>query len=306
LVRPAEPYLQQAQTLVVVPDGALHYLPFEVLLTAPPPAAAEPGGFFVSYRAAPYLVRRYAVAYTSSASVLHPQLVPRALPQLSSPTLLAFAPFGGAEAHRLAQPLTTWIKTVFGHTREAEETVRAVVTSPLPASQQEVQTLGRLFHPDATVLLAHQATKGALQTQAPASRYIHIATHGLVNEVHPMHSGLMFADDEVLQTHEIFHLALHAELVTLSACETGLGALREGEGLIGFTRAFLYAGTSSVVASVWRVSDPSTAALMTVLYHGLRAGQPKAAALQQAKVAVMQQYPHPYFWAPFLLFGGWR
>jgi len=115
-------------------------------------------------------------------------------------------------------------------------------------------------------------------------------------------------EDGLLQVYEIFDLKLNAELVVLSACETGLGKQVKGEGLVGLTHAFFYAGTSSVLVSLWKVQDRSTADLMVNFYQELDAGKNKAESLRQAKLRMIQQnrYAHPYYWAPFVLVGNPR
>jgi CHAT domain-containing protein/Tfp pilus assembly protein PilF len=322
LIQPAKVYLPQAATLLIVPDGVLHSFPFELLVMEPPVTPPNTQELFADYRGAAYLVQDYPIVYAPSASVLYTDEVRQPWRQLpSTKTLLALAPFGPENRLSLPQWLRAWMQIVLGRTHETAEKVQALPTQPLPGSRDEVQNLGRLFHPKATILRGPQATKAALRAQARPYRYVHIATHGLVNETHSMYVGLVLANGEVLQTYEIFDLELQADVVTLSACETGLGPLHRGEGLVGLTRAFMYAGASSVVASLWPVNDASTAALMAAFYRHLRDGMPKAAALRQAKLAVMRlqgvgqdpsgrtitiSYAHPYFWAPFVLSGGGR
>ena len=108
-----------------------------------------------------------------------------------------------------------------------------------------------------------------------------------------------------MQVYEVFNLKLNADLAVLSACETGLGKDVRGEGLVGLTHSFLYAGTPSVMVSLWNVQDRSTADLMVKFYQQLNRAQDKSAALQQAKLRLIQQsqYAHPYYWAPFILIG---
>ena len=116
-------------------------------------------------------------------------------------------------------------------------------------------------------------------------------------------------DNGLLQAYEVFeHVRLNADLVVLSACQTGLGREMRGEGLIGLTRAFLYAGANSVVVSLWEVSDASTAALMKEFYQELRKGTSKDVALQKAQMAVRghPKWQHPFYWAPFILVGDWQ
>jgi CHAT domain-containing protein len=148
-------------------------------------------------------------------------------------------------------------------------------------------------------------------------RIIHFATHGLLNSQHPELSGLVFslvdkngnAQDGFLTLQDIYNLNLPADLVVLSACETGLGKEISGEGLIGLTRGFMYAGASRVVASLWNVSDVATAQLMAEFYRSMeKDGLPPAAALRVAQIKMLQQkrWASPYYWAAFQLQGEWK
>jgi len=146
---------------------------------------------------------------------------------------------------------------------------------------------------------------------------IHFSTHGYVNEARPRFSGLVFslsskasavktnrsAEDGLLAAYEIFNLKLKADLVVLSACETGLGKEVKGEGLMRLTRAFMYAGTPSVVVSLWNVNDESAADLMIRFYRHLQAGKTKSEALRQAQLETIGDNGFPFFWAPFVLVG---
>jgi len=141
-------------------------------------------------------------------------------------------------------------------------------------------------------------------------RYIHFATHGILDEQHPARSGLALSaaagkEDGILQVNEIADLRLHADLVTLSACNTGLGELVSGEGMLGLVRAFLYAGASSVAVSLWNVNDAATAALMKDFYRGLSRGLQSDRALRRAKIELLHQdnavWRHPHYWAAFEL-----
>ncbi|NNE71772.1 MAG: CHAT domain-containing protein, partial [Rhodothermales bacterium] len=140
-------------------------------------------------------------------------------------------------------------------------------------------------------------------------RFVHFATHGLVNDDRPDYSGLALAGsgtDALLQASEIFNLPINADMVVLSACETGLGQLVKGEGMVGLTRAFMYAGASTVAVSLWSVSDQSTSTLMREFYGHLRgADASKTEALQRAKLTLLsdESTAHPFHWAPFILVG---
>jgi CHAT domain-containing protein len=147
---------------------------------------------------------------------------------------------------------------------------------------------------------------------------LHFACHGFLDERFPLNSGLALTIPEtagpgkengLLQAWEIFEgLRINADLVTLSACETGLGKEMGGEGLIGLTRAFQYAGARTVLSSLWSVSDESTAVLMKHFYTNLKQGKPKAEALRLAQAEMMrsEKYSHPFYWAGFVLNGDFR
>ena len=167
----------------------------------------------------------------------------------------------------------------------------------------------------ATGFRANRTT--ATSTDLSQYRIVHFATHGLLNSAQPELSGLVFslvdeqgrAQDGFLRLHEIFNLKLNADLVVLSACQTGLGKEIRGEGLVGLTRGFMYAGAPRVVASLWQVDDLATAELMKQFYRGmLKDGLRPAAALRAAQLELSQQrrWAAPYFWAAFTLQGEWR
>ncbi len=156
-------------------------------------------------------------------------------------------------------------------------------------------------------------------TSADLGRYriLHFATHGLLNSEHPELSGLVLSlvdstgksQDGFLRLHDIYDLKLNAEVVVLSACQTGLGKQVRGEGLVGLTRGFMYAGAPRIVASLWQVNDVATAELMKHFYHGLfKEGLRPAAALRSAQLELMKQkrWASPYYWAPFVLQGEWK
>jgi CHAT domain-containing protein len=146
-------------------------------------------------------------------------------------------------------------------------------------------------------------------------RIVHFATHGFLNSEHPELSGVVFSlvdeqgqpQDGFLRLHEVYNLKLNADLVVLSACRTALGKDVKGEGLIGLTRGFMYAGAASVVASLWKVEDKATAKLMRRFYQKMLVeGRRPAAALRAAQVAMWQEKKAPYYWAAFVLQGEWK
>ncbi|HEY9434205.1 MAG TPA: CHAT domain-containing protein, partial [Blastocatellia bacterium] len=189
----------------------------------------------------------------------------------------------------------------------------------LPFSRQEAQSIVALT-PKGTGLKAtdfNASRDMAMSPQMSQYRIVHFATHGLLNSERPELSGLVFSlidqkgkpQDGFLRLHEIYNLQLNADLVVLSACETGLGKEIKGEGLIGLTRGFMYSGAPRVIASLWNVDDFATAELMKLFYQRmLKDGLPAGAALRAAQLELSRQkrWASPYFWAGFVLHGEWK
>jgi CHAT domain-containing protein len=201
---------------------------------------------------------------------------------------------------------------------------------PLPYSRREVERIAAVY-PEARLYLGDDATEERAKSVARDARILHFATHGYIDDRAPLDSALVLTipdglppgrDNGLLQVWEIFEsVRLDADLVVLSACESALGRELSGEGLIGLTRAFQYAGARSVVASLWDVADQTTAELLTRFHHHLAAGLSKDAALRTAQIELMRQpirittaqgqtvetdASTPFFWAAFQLFGDWQ
>jgi len=292
LLQPASKVLAGKPKLLIVADGALSYIPFEALLT-------EPAGGR-SYRDLPYLLRAHSVAYIPSASVLAGLREPRQEPvPADRKQVAAFAPFAGPgskTATRGAAPDP-------GASRWSFE--------PLPASLREISEIASLYPGASLRFVGSEANEDAV-THNPAvvgARRLHFATHAKIDEDSPERSALVFSElpgeDGLLEVAEIFNLKLAADLAVLSACETALGKAVTGEGLVGLSRAFFYAGVPSLVVSLWNVVDGSTPELMLDFYKNLDQLQDKAKALQTAKLAMITRgnYAHPSYWAPFILLG---
>lgn len=265
------------EALLVVPSGVLHALPFEVL----------PVGDAMLGDLAP-------TSYLPSASAL-----------LELPGERGSAP---ARLLALADPH-------YGSTRAAArspvlESLRGL--GSLPHTRAEARAVRSIFGSRSSRLLVGDA---AVESRFKAERLgaysvIHLATHGWIDPTSPARSGLLFgeeagAEDGLLQFREILRLPLAADLVTLSACHTAAGELVTGEGMVGVTRAFFYAGARSVVASLWSVDDEASAELMRRFYRRLRRGDSKAEALRRARFELRgdPRFAHPYYWAPFVLVG---
>jgi len=173
-------------------------------------------------------------------------------------------------------------------------------------AEREAEEVGRLF-PGAIVLLRQEATKPRTRGPLGSQSLIHLATHADFDQEDPLGSALLLrpegSDDGRLEVQEIFSLELNASLVILSACETSLGRIKEGDEVIGLTRAFIYAGTPSVITTLWKVNDRASYELMREFYRNLKSGRNKGEALRQAQLATLAKYPHPYYWAAYQLTG---
>jgi tetratricopeptide (TPR) repeat protein len=197
--------------------------------------------------------------------------------------------------------------TVLGICRRAPEPrggrdlVLAVPDAATPAILDEAEMLRDLL-PDADVFIGEEATGEVLARFGASARRVHIAAHGVFRRDNPMFSSLKLGSSW-LNLVDVFNLKLGSELTTLSACESGMSGLYGGDELLGLTQGFLYAGTPSLLVSLWRVNDRSTSRLMKRFYQELERGTPKPASLRQAMLEVKADHPHPYYWAPFVLLG---
>ncbi len=298
LIASARPFIKSDCRVIISPDGVLHYLPFELLNTVPGDSTH-------------FLVNDIATQYTPSASVLAHRYHP-------DPTRWSRDWLGmGDPLYTLQESMALYI-TGDGQlmTGPFPDTTLSIFTvNRLPFSEHEITRIAEQFPRGRTeVRLRQEATEAALKTELDLSQYkfLHLAGHGLILENQPSYSGLLLTidssakEDGLLQMREIFNLDLNADLVVLSACQTGLGQLVRGEGMVGLSRAFMYAGAASLVVSLWPVSDESTTLFMTQFYANLlQDGASKAEALRHTKRSFLQHplYSSPYYWAPFILIG---
>jgi CHAT domain-containing protein len=180
----------------------------------------------------------------------------------------------------------------------------------LPFAQKEVEGIAKLY-PAANTYVRREASKETFLKETGAHDIVHLACHAEFSEIDPLYSSIRLAEGPRgsgrLETHEIFSLELHSYLVVLSACKTGLGLVTSGDEIIGMNRAFLYAGTPSILSSLWSISDRSTANLMEDFYKNLKT-MAKDEALRKAQVGMIEsaRFSAPFFWAAFYLTGDWR
>jgi CHAT domain-containing protein len=179
--------------------------------------------------------------------------------------------------------------------------IMGVADAQAPLILDEVTALKAIL-PDAHLFIGEGATQAVLQEHGKDSQFVHIATHGYFRQDNPMFSSIRLGDS-YLSLYDLYHLKLPVELVVLSGCATGLNVIKPGDEQIGLVRGLLQAGAQSMVLSLWDVHDASTKEFMIAFYGELQRGLPKALALQNAMLGLRRKYPHPYYWAPFLLIG---
>lgn len=297
--------------LVIVADGALHYLPFAAL-----PVPESAGG-----AAGEILLDAHEIVSLPSASVLATQRRdlegrPRAVREVA---VLADPVFDAGDP-RVVPPRLAAAKAPPPSPPERGAPPEDLPgLERLPSTRLEAEKIAALVPPDQVLMaLDFQADREAVLGGALAPyRIVHFATHGLIDARNPELSGLALSRvgkdgkprEGFLSLADLYNLQLGSDLVVLSGCETALGQEIRGEGLVGLTQGFFYAGAARVVASLWRVQDRATAELMGRFYQAmLREGKPPAAALREAQLAIRRErrWRQPYYWAAFILQGDWR
>lgn len=298
LIKPFEDMLANYANLIIVPDGALAYLPFEALS-----------------KGDQYLIENFRIKY---------------MPSLTSLTLL-----------EEPKPIDRKKLLAVAGSQFSEGNSRSVKTNSLPSLPStliEVDSIAAHFN-QVSMLKNNEVSERAFKNLLKENqyRYIHLATHGVIDENRPGRSGLALStegeitasskEDGMLRSSEIFGLKISSDMVVLSACNTGLGKVVEGEGMLGMQRSFFYAGTSTVVVSLWNVYDRSTASFMNTFYKALLQNKSeeswmdnmlrwigwdesmpfgqKAAAMHKAKLEMIKHplFNHPIYWAPFIVVG---
>jgi CHAT domain-containing protein/tetratricopeptide (TPR) repeat protein len=282
LVRPAAAQLAGKTNIVIVPDGPLWNLPFQALQ----PSTGK------------YLVEQAAVSYAPSLTALREMQKKNSGKKTTDASLLAF---GNPAVNK---ETSDKLKTVF-----MDESLEQ-----LPEAERLVNTLGKMYGPTRSKIYTGTAAREeTAKSESPKYRIVQFATHGILNNVSPMYSHLVLAQDEkdpnedgLLEAWEMKDLDLKADLVILSACDTARGKISNGEGVIGMTWAMFIAGAPTTVASQWKVESSSTTELMLEFHRQLLAGKvSKAEALRRAELKLMktEKYKHPVYWAGFVLVG---
>lgn len=274
--------------LVIIPDGKLSYVPFDLLLTTPASSGAG------NYTSLDYLMKAYTIVYAYSATLF---IREDQKPKNTADDFLAFAPSYDIEN------TSTPALLALGKFRDA--------FTGLKWNQREAQAISD--HIGGKYFLANEATETRFKNEAQNYRIIHLAMHAFADDENPMNSKLVFTnqndttDDGYLHAFELYNMQLNAEMVVLSACNTGYGKLAKGEGIMSVARAFAYAGVPSIVMSHWKVDDEATSKLMQYFYENLSEGQTKGEALRHAKLNYLANadptMAHPFYWAAFVSVG---
>lgn len=278
-----EPVLPLPKRLIIVPDGGLSYIPFDALLSEIP---AQPAAF----KTHAYLLRTYSISYCYSATLLQEMQAKQHNP---NNTFLAFAP-------------------QFGDGYQAEVRGKRYNLSPLMHNTPEVQRAQAVLK-TGKILTGADATEANFKQIGANYRIVHFATHGMANNEFPDYSLLAFTEikdtieNEYLYVNDLYNMELNADLVVLSACETGIGKMQRGEGIMSLARGFSYAGAKSIFTTLWSVNDQATAQIVENFYLHIAEGKTKDEALQLARLDFIAQSTdetaHPFLWSPYILIG---
>lgn len=257
--------LKAGADLIIIPHGQLHYLPFAAL----------------SDGAGRILAQSHTLRVLPSASLLLEQRNSKSVSPADSKILVVGNPDLGERSY------------------------------DLPGAEVEATSISALFSGRSTLLLNQEAKKSSALQHFKTNNILHFALHGIFDPLDPLASGLAFAADSptpgqplkgLLSVEELYGLQTDASLVVLSACDTGLGAIRGGDEVVGLNRALFFSGARNVISSLWAVDDEATTFLMTKFYNQLVKSPPHV-ALQRAKLETQKKYPAPYYWAAFVLAG---
>jgi len=321
VIEPAAASLADKRILVVA-DGALNYVPFEALVKNSDGA---------DYAALSYLVKTNEIVYAPSASVIA-AIRSQASPGAGKSVLLVADPVfsqddprakgasgaaPSAETRGLGLGLEAAVNDVASGGAGSTGTIRLARLAGTRTEADEISKIAKGSSSQVDLLTDLNASEDNVRSRDLSGyRFLHIATHGLLDADRPQFTGVVLSlvgnkqNDGFLRTDEIFNLKLGSPFVMLSACETGLGKEKRGEGVIGLTRAFLYAGAPTVGVSLWSVADKSTADLMTSFYGRMLAAERRspATAMREAQLAMIdgKKYSAPFYWAPFVLVGEWK
>lgn len=290
LVLPVEKFIGD-KNLIIIPDGELGYIPFETLLSSIPSEER------MDYRNLPYLIHKYRINYSYSATLFFKE---NDKGKRNNGRLLAFAPV----YNNIDEISSNKFLAFPGYKNSLVN---------LKFNAGEINSISNIV--EGEKYIGDEATEETFRQLAPEYDILHLAMHTLINEENPMYSQLVFTlnsdtleeNDGLLNVYEIFSLPLSASMAVLSACNTGSGQIRKGEGVMSLARGFIYAGVPSIVMTLWAVEDQSGAKLMSHFYKNLVKGHEIDEALNLAKLQYLetadQLTAHPYFWSGYVSIG---
>jgi len=291
--KPIAQDIEGVEQVIIIPDNILGYIPFEALLV-------EQADLSTEYNAMHYLVQDYIIHYGYSAQLMLENTKFKKQSHSTGFQMLAMA--------SSYPPLQTG---VLNKRSDLQQRLRKSL-KPIPAVNKEIDVLKALF-PQGTFYQSIAGNEANFKAAVGQHNLVHLAMHGTLNTNHPIASSMAFTEngdsleDNFLYAYEISQLEMNADLVVLSACETGYGKFEQGEGIMSLARSFMYAGVPSLVVSLWQVNDATTAAIMELFYKKIKEGAPIDVALTIAKRRFIQQakgiVAHPAYWAPFVHLG---
>lgn len=312
LIKPLEKGIVGKKNLIVIPDGILNYLPFETLV-------AHPYSKGTTFQNASYLVNKFSISYHYSATLL----LNTDVKKVHHSSFMGVAPVFESKMKngQILENKTTPLNRSYKN-HLSKIIVNGKTLTPLPYTKDEITSIAHLFESQGLLFkefLYSDAREDSFKKNVGKYKYVQIATHGMVNDEEPQFSGVFFSqtnqsdssvnpdqDDEILYSGEMYNLNLDStDLIVLSACETGLGKLIQGEGMMSMVRGILYSGCPNVIFSLWRVNDRPTKELMVYLYKNILAGKKYAEALREAKLEMLKNKltAAPKNWGGFALIG---
>ncbi len=281
----------RGKELIIIPDGELGYLSFDILLTSMPDISKP------SYRKLPYLIKESAITYAPSATTFFDELNRKSLK--NNGKILAFGPDYGTDNKVLDQ-------------KDENGKVLRTTLANITNTQDEIKSLKGYFNVKA--FQGKNATETSFKNNASAYRVLHLAMHTIINNKNPLYSKLIFfkpqndtIDDGMLNASELINMELHADMAVLSACNTGSGKMSKGEGIMSLSRDFFYAGVPGIIMTAWAVEDRSGVKIMENFYKYLAISKPRHEALRLAKIEYLENCDkltsHPHYWAAYMNVG---
>ena len=284
LILPCQDFIKDKK-LIIIPDGKINYVAFDALLTALPDTSQR-----IRFNELKYLVKDYCTNHGFSANLLYAF---QGKKEKQKVKVKAFAPSYSGESYQ------------FGN--------QEIKLTPLTGTIQEVDAISTMLNTEK--FINEDATESNFRKHAADSEILHLAMHAYINDSIPALSRFAFAkpgetmpqNDGWLTTIDIYNLELNCRMVVLSACNTGTGALRKGEGVMSLARGFLFAGCPSIVMTLWEVEDKSGAEIMQMFYRNIKKGKPKDEALRLSKLHFLEnsnsRMAHPHYWLGFISIG---